>query len=66
MTQNMYTMLQAENSASTQEVEWEDWKRCLRKKLGRDFDENGIAFDLYSDGCNPAEAAQEMKVSEYD
>lgn len=62
----MYTMLHTENSVSTQEVEWADWKRCLHLILGRDFDENGMAFDLYSDGCNPAEAAQEMKESEND
>ncbi|WP_421513887.1 hypothetical protein [Enterobacter ludwigii] len=62
----MYTMLQVENSVTEQEIQWEDWKRCLRLYLGRNFDENGIAFDLYSDGCNPAEAAQEMKEANYD
>lgn len=66
MTQNMHTMLQAENAVSEQEVAWIDWNRCLRKLLGRDFDVNGSAFDLYSDGCNPAEAAQEMKEAKYD
>ncbi|HHR5464376.1 TPA: hypothetical protein ACS5PI_002023 [Salmonella enterica subsp. enterica] len=65
MTHNMYTMLQAENSVAEQEISWVDWKRSLRFNLGRDFDENGIAFDLYKDGCNPAEAAQEMQICKY-
>jgi len=66
MTQNMHTMLQGENSVSKSEIEWAQWNRRLRKSLGRDFDENGIAFDLYKDGCTPEEAALEMKESNYD
>ncbi|VXC76831.1 conserved hypothetical protein [Enterobacterales bacterium 8AC] len=65
MAKNMLSMLQEENAISVQEACWIDWKRSLRLNLGRDFDANGIAFDLYSDGCNPAEAAQEMRACNY-
>lgn len=65
MAANMYSMLKEESSVSFQERAWTDWKRNLRLNLGRDFDENGIAFDLYKDGCNPSEAAQEMNSCNY-
>ena len=61
-----HTMLQGENSVSKSEIEWAQWNRRLSQSLGRDFDENGIAFDLYKDGCTPEEAALEMKESDYD
>ena len=60
---NMYTMLKQENAVTRTEILYADFCRNLKHILGREFDENGIAWDLFRDACSPSEAAGEMRAT---
>lgn len=60
MVKNMYTMLQSENSISSEEKRYSKWLGLVSKKVGYAVSENGLAYDLYADGCTAHEAAEEI------
>lgn len=58
---NMYTMLKQENEVTRTERLYASFCRNLKHILGEEFDEDGIAWDLFRDGCSPSEAAAEIR-----
>lgn len=57
---NMYEMLREENEISREERAYKSWLDKVQKIAGRVFDEDGLAYDLYADGCDAEDAAQEL------
>ena len=59
--QNMSTMLLSESKITPEERAFYFFCRDLNYiLLCRDFDQDGIAWDLFKAGCTPQEAADEM------
>lgn len=59
--QNMYSILSKEGEITQEERDYSIF--CLDLNdilLCRDFNRDGIAWDLFRDGCSPQEAADEM------
>lgn len=60
---NMQAMAQSEFATLPEEIEFENWVARVEGFLSRgikDLEKNGIAHDLYVDGCSPEDAAEEI------
>lgn len=63
---NMETMAAAGSAAIPVEREFQAWTADVSKRLGRelsDAERNGMAYDLFADGCDVDNAASEIKDS---
>jgi hypothetical protein len=63
---NMHTMLRNENAIHPYEVLYAQWLKKVSEITGRPVDENGLAHDLFMDGCPPEDAAAELAFDPYE
>ncbi|MDU8351081.1 hypothetical protein RYA05_04125 [Pseudomonas syringae pv. actinidiae] len=60
---NMASMAREECAESPEDLAYSAWLAKVTQILGSGtpVDPDGLAFDLYSDGCNPEDAAAEIR-----
>jgi len=60
---NMATMAADECREDAEERHWHSWEASAAKILGRDLvdgSDDDMLYDLYREGCTPAEAVTEL------
>lgn len=61
----MMNFVRSECRTYKDEIIFDNWIKALEKKLGFKVDRFGQAFDLYKDGCDLDDAAEEIKAAPY-
>lgn len=61
----MMNFIKSECRVYKDEIIFDNWIKALEKKLGFKVNPNGQAFDLYKDGCDLDDAAEEIKFAPY-
>ncbi|WP_171270060.1 hypothetical protein [Aeromonas media] len=56
----MHNFVRSECATYEFEIEYATWLKDVSSKLGSSVDENGIAHDLWLDGCDADDAALEL------